>query len=52
MIAVPVAVVLALGALPGAGVGDTILIALLAVAWVVAFVAALVRLASGRKPPA
>ncbi len=50
VVAVPVAAVLALGGLPGAGVGDMILIALLALAWVVAFVAALVRLARSRKP--
>ena len=52
VVAVPVAAVLALGGLPGAGVGDMILIALLALAWVVAFVAALVRLARSRTPPA
>jgi hypothetical protein len=51
VVAVPLAVVLALGALPGAGIGDTILIALLAVTWVVVFVAALLRLARSRKPP-
>lgn len=52
VIAVPLAAVLALGALPGAGVGDTIVIALLAVAWVVVLAAAVVRMTRGRQPPA